>query len=294
MAMRGNRDDPHTCRINGNIVKRVVGQHFDRQRDRCVARTGQAKYIGRFAREDAGHFSREEVEIMWMKNKTFQRLGGGPLERFGLRLWSRLQFSALRGRKEPAIVALLEEIHRENRSLMSAFEQYLVYAAARAQRALPGAMAEVGVYRGASAKLICEAKGDTPLHLFDTFSGLPQSTEHDRGLHRTGQYECSLESVQGYLAKYQNVYFHPGLFPESAAGMEEQSYCFAHFDVDLYASTLACLEYFYPRMLPGGIILSHDYGLLAGVEKAFEEFFADKPEGIIEQPTTQCMVVKRA
>ena len=33
-------------------------------------------------------------------------------------------------------------------------------------------------------------------------------------------------------------------------------------------------------------------GLLAGVEQAFQEFFADKPESIIEQPTTQCMVVK--
>jgi len=43
---------------------------------------------------------------------------------------------------------------------------------------------------------------------------------------------------------------------------------------------------------PGGILLSHDYGLLSGVEKAFHEFFAGKPEKIIEQPTTQCMVVK--
>jgi hypothetical protein len=39
-------------------------------------------------------------------------------------------------------------------------------------------------------------------------------------------------------------------------------------------------------------MLSHDYGLLSGVESAFQKFFADKPENIIEQPTTQCMVVK--
>jgi len=55
---------------------------------------------------------------------------------------------------------------------------------------------------------------------------------------------------------------------------------------------LKCLEYFYPRMIPGGIILSHDYSLLAGVKQAFEEFFEGKPEGLIEQPTTQCMIVK--
>ena len=56
--------------------------------------------------------------------------------------------------------------------------------------------------------------------------------------------------------------------------------------------TRACLEYFYPRMIPGGVMISHDYGLLAGVEQAFHEFFADKPEEIIDQPTTQCMIIK--
>jgi len=230
---------------------------------------------------------------VWMKNKRFQRLGGGRLERLMLRAWSRLQFSAFRGRKDAHIVALLEDIHREKRSLMSAFEQFLVYSVARAQRSLPGAMAEVGVYRGASAKLICEVKGDKVLRLFDTFAGLPDAHEQDRGVHRTGQYTSSLDEVRAYLAKYDNVEFHPGLFPDSAVGLCEQQYCFAHFDVDLYESTRACLEYFYPRMIRHGIILSHDYGILAGVEQAFREYFADKPEAIIEQPTTQCMVVKQ-
>ncbi|MHC4402808.1 MAG: TylF/MycF/NovP-related O-methyltransferase [Planctomycetota bacterium] len=227
-----------------------------------------------------------------MKNRFFQRLGGGFLERLGLRLWSRLQFSALNARKDKRIVKLLWEIHKERRSLLSAFEAYLVYAVARAQAKRRGAFAEVGVYKGASARLVCEAKGDKPLHLFDTFAGLPPPSEHDRGVHREQQYASSLESVQEYLQGYDDVHFHKGLFPESAATLEDTTYAFAHFDVDLYDGTLACLEYFYPRMIPGGIMLSHDYGLLAGVEKAFHEFFAEKPEEIIEQPTTQCMVVK--
>ena len=229
---------------------------------------------------------------MWMKSRWFQKLGGGVLERFGLRLWSRLQFSALNSRKDKRVVRLLWEIHKERRSLLSAFEGYLVYAAARAQAKRPGAFAEVGVYKGASAKLICEAKGDKTLHLFDTFEGLPSASEHDPGVHREKQYACSLESVQEYLRGYVNVHFHKGVFPESAKDMEDTNYAFVHFDVDLYEGTLGCLEYFYPRMIAGGLILSHDYGMLAGVEKAFQEFFADKPEDIIEQPTTQCMVVK--
>ncbi len=229
---------------------------------------------------------------MWLKNRYLQRLGGGWMENLGLRLWSKLQLSALRSRKDPEIVALLREIHREKRSLLSAFEAYLVYSLARAQSKREGAFAEVGVYKGASARLICNVKGDKPLHLFDTFEGLPDSSEEDRDVHRVGQYACSLENVQSYLQGQDNVHYHKGIFPDSVVGVPEQQYAFAHFDVDLYEGTLECLKYFYPRMIPSGIILSHDYGLLAGVEKAFQEFFADKPEEIIEQPTTQCMVVK--
>jgi hypothetical protein len=230
--------------------------------------------------------------IMWMKNSRFQRLGGGRLEAVGLRLWSRLQFTALRGRKDPQVVRLLRTIHDDNRSLLSAFEAFTVYSVARAQRTRPGDFAEVGVYKGASAKLISEAKGDKPLRLFDTFEGLPPSSAKDRAVHRENQYACSMASVQQYLQGYGNLSFHKGIFPDSARGVPEGRYSFCHFDVDWYEGTLGCLEYFYPRMVSGGVMLSHDYGLLAGVEAAFTEFFADKPEGVIELPTTQCMVIK--
>ncbi len=229
---------------------------------------------------------------MWMKNRLFQKLGGGRLERFGLGLWSRLQLTSLRSRKDQEIVSLLQEIVRQERSLCSAFELYLIYSVALAQSRRPGAMAEVGVFRGGSAKLICKAKGDKLLRLFDTYEGLPESSKEDRGIHKKNQYACSLENVQAYVAGFENVSFHKGIFPDSANGVEEDQYCFCHFDVDLYEGTKACLEYFYPRMIPGGIMISHDYSLLAGVEQAFQEFFHDKPEEIIDMPTTQCMVVK--
>lgn len=152
---------------------------------------------------------------MWMKNTRFQRLGGGSLETIGLRLWSRLQFTALRGRKDPHIVGLLREIHDEKRSLLSAFEAFIVYSLARSLRTRPGDFAEVGVFKGASAKLISEAKGDKRLRLFDTFEGLPPSSLKDKGVHRVSQYACSLDSVQEYLRGYDNLLFHKGIFPES-------------------------------------------------------------------------------
>lgn len=229
---------------------------------------------------------------MWLKNQTVQRLGGGRLERWGLELWSKLQLSALQSRKDQQVVSLLRQVRKERTSLLSAFEAYNIYSLARSMTRLSGDMAEVGVFQGASARLICEAKSDKTLRLFDTFEGLPEGCDKDNGVHRTGLYACSLDSVSEYLSEYQNVEYYQGLFPDSTANTPDARYCFVHFDVDLYEGTLACLEYFYPRMVPGGIIVSHDYGLLAGVETAFTEFFADKPEPVTDLPTTQCMVVK--
>ncbi|HVX14978.1 MAG TPA: TylF/MycF/NovP-related O-methyltransferase [Pirellulales bacterium] len=229
---------------------------------------------------------------MWLRSKFVQRLGGGFWEQFGLDCWSRLQIAALNSRKNPRDTKLLSRVRRERKCLNSAFECYQVMSMARAMTRYPGKFAEVGVYQGVTAKLIASVKGDRELHLFDTFEGLPPSSDKDAGVHRVAQYACSLESVKAYLADYDQVYYHKGLFPDSARDVEESQYAFVHFDVDLYEGTLACLEYFYPRMVPGGVMISHDYGMLAGVQRAFHEFMADKPESIFEQPTTQAFIVK--
>ncbi|MGD0655033.1 MAG: TylF/MycF/NovP-related O-methyltransferase [Thermoguttaceae bacterium] len=228
-------------------------------------------------------------------NPKLQKLvGGGFLERFYINALSRVQIFLLGLHKEPEDVRLIKKVRRERQSLQFAYEAYTVFSFAKAYSRLSGAMAEVGVFQGASAKLLCEAKGDVELHLFDTFGGLPQSTSADKGVHREKQYPCSLESVQEYLKNYKNVYFYPGLFPESAKTLPERRFSFVHLDVDLYESTLAGLEYFYPRLITGGVILSHDYSILAGVRKAFDDFLRDKPERPVQLPSTQCMLIKLA
>lgn len=230
---------------------------------------------------------------MWMKRRKFRRYGGRRLERMGIDFVSRLQLWLLRGHKNPEATRLIRQVRKERRLLLMANEAFMLYSLAQAQSKQPGAFAEVGVFEGGSARVTCEVKGDKELHLFDTFEGLPEMGEQDRGIHYESQYACSVESVKEYLKDYENVFLHKGLFPDSAAGLEEMKFSFVHLDVDIYKSTLGCLYYFYPRMNPGGIMLSHDYSILDGVEAAFAEFLADKPEELIELPSTQCMVIKQ-
>ena len=72
---------------------------------------------------------------------------------------------------EKETLKLLNQVRKERKSLVTLYEAFLIHSVARAQCQRPGELAEVGVYQGGSAKLICEVKGDLPLHLFDTFEG---------------------------------------------------------------------------------------------------------------------------
>ncbi|MEX2111897.1 MAG: TylF/MycF/NovP-related O-methyltransferase [Pirellulales bacterium] len=230
---------------------------------------------------------------MWLRIPCVQRfLGGGLLERTGIGIVSQLELLGLGGHKESKVLRLIRGVRRKRRSLVTANEAFMVHALAKAQSKHDAHMAEVGTYQGGTARMICEAKGSRPLHIFDTFEGLPPSHAQDRNVHRLNQYACSLESVQTYLSDYPHVSYYKGCFPSTADGVADLKFSFVHFDVDLYEGTRACLEYFYPRMIPGGVMLSHDYSILSGVRTAFEEFMADKPEGLIELPTTQCMLMK--
>ncbi len=186
---------------------------------------------------------------------------------------------------------IIADVLDADQPVMSPDEAYMLYATVERTAKIPGDLAEVGVFQGRSARLICEAKGDRELHLFDTFEGLPRPGEHDDSF-QEGQYACSLDAVREYLHSHSGVRFYKGYFPATAGPASQCSFSFVHLDVDLWESTHSALEFFYPRMNSGGVILSHDYVQFPGVRKAFDEFFENKPEPVLELGGNQCLVVK--
>lgn len=156
---------------------------------------------------------------------------------------------------------------------------YVLAALARQAAAVPGAMAEVGVYRGGTARLLARLRPDRHLYLFDTFAGMPP-TDPVRDRHRAGDFaDTSLASVQAFVDA-ENADFRPGLFPATSAGLEHERFALVHVDCDIYASVRACCEWFYPRLGPGAALVFDDYGQEScpGAREAVDAFFADKPE----------------
>ncbi len=251
-------------------------------------------HSGDFAAERASLEPLPRLAAPWMQSRLLHRLFGSSrlFRRLFLGAACQMELALLGGHKHAGTLGLIRSVRRQRESLMGANEAFLVHSLAAAQGRLDGAMAEVGVYQGCSAKLISIASSGRPLHLFDTFAGLPEPLAQEQThLHRR-QYHGSLEAVENFLAGHRNIKVHPGEFPATASACEGLKFSFVHLDVDLETSMRACLEFFYPRMIPGGIILTHDYSWLAGVKRACDTFLAHRREQMIEMPTSQAMLVK--
>ena len=91
------------------------------------------------------------------------------------------------------------------------------------------------------------------------------------------------------------THYVAGVFPENInpGGMSDKKFCFAYIDADTYQATREALEFFWPRMVPGGRIVVDDvpWEPCAGVEKAVRERFA--PDQIQLHPEATAVVVTK-
>jgi O-methyltransferase len=199
---------------------------------------------------------------------------------------------------------------------------------------IPGDFAELGVYKGESARIIHRMDPSRKFHLFDTFEGFrDEDLEEETGeaaTYTTRSFaDTSLEAARRFIDGNENVIFHPGNFcqfavPSSQFAVHnladyqlhstrnrelgtangergtangELTFAFVNLDADLYNPTKAGLEYFYPRLSPGGVIIIHDYTYKwPGIRKAVDEFAARIPESLVAVPDMDgsVMIVKNA
>lgn len=153
------------------------------------------------------------------------------------------------------------------------------------QMNIKGNVAEFGVYNGNFSKEINKYFNDKMLYMFDTFEGFQH--EQVKGqvddrfmseLAASSNY-CAVDDYESILGKFKHpekCVIKKGFFPETTAGVED-TFCFVSIDVDIYSSTKAGLEFFWPRMETNGIIMVHDYNCngIVGVKKAVDEFAKD-------------------
>lgn len=147
-----------------------------------------------------------------------------------------------------------------------------------------GDYAELGTFRGKTAKIIYDVlPNHTFLYCFDTFFGFMscdviKEKEYSKIPVNEGIFKETSESfVKDYILKGvddERLVLVKGYFPDTFIGLEDRSWRFVHLDCDLAEPTRAGLECFWPRLVPGGIVLVHDFNgyFSEGLQKVVWDF----------------------
>jgi hypothetical protein len=167
---------------------------------------------------------------------------------------------------------------------------------------LPGDIVELGVFRGHSLMTFAnfmESRniGDRTKKLwgFDNFKGFEKLRPEDGSTYSNVQKQEGGFSPEEFYPELLDVIdiFDADRFvgwknrielivgdvcqtvPEFVQKHPGLRISLLHFDIDLYEPTKVGLEYLYPLVVPGGIIIFDEYGVLewSGESKAVEEYF---------------------
>jgi hypothetical protein len=147
-------------------------------------------------------------------------------------------------------------------------------------------IAEVGVYKGGSAKIILDTMNkNSKLYLFDTFEGIPNKSDCDNFFNLGDLCDTSYESVLNLFINNDNVHIFKGNFPKDTGKyILNIKFNLVHLDVDMYLSYKQSLEFFYDKMIVGGYIIFDDYNsrVCEGATIAINEFFLNKKENVLK------------
>lgn len=158
-----------------------------------------------------------------------------------------------------------------NHTLVDQYRAYSLWSCIEQVSSVPGALIEVGVWKGGTGALIASQAAQygiaEKVYLCDTFSGVVKASKEFDNAYRGGEHSDTSESVVRALVQQlelNNVRILKGIFPdETAADIIEPAFRFCHIDVDVYLSAKHVFEWVWDRMEVGGVVVFDDYGFMA-------------------------------
>jgi len=197
--------------------------------------------------------------------------------------------------------AFLPILRRCQPATMTSVERiYALYKAVEYVSAAPivGDFVECGVWRGGSmmcAALTLLRAGDTRrrLYLYDTFEGMAPPGVVDMDFHgraATAQLAAEQRTEDSYIWAYapieavrrnmastgypeDQVSYVRGPVEQTIPATLPESIALLRLDTDWYASTRHELDYLFPRLVKGGVLIIDDYGHWQGARRAVDEYF---------------------
>ena len=145
-----------------------------------------------------------------------------------------------------------------------------------------GNIAELGCYNGDISWQLNALMPDRKLYLFDTMEGFDDrdlAVELEKGFTTVKPNEYIFAKEDYLMARLpypENVTLKKGWFPETAFDIEDETFALVYMDTSLYQPTFTGMEYFFPRMSQGGVIVLCGYedSAYGGIRKAIEDLEA--------------------
>lgn len=166
---------------------------------------------------------------------------------------------------------------------------------------LNGDFVECGVNRGFMSAGVMEyinfkKMDDRKFYLFDTYCGLVEEfvTIEDTAAYRN-DYPDSYQYVTDSFGKYKNVNIVKGPVPITFENISIEKVAYLHIDMNCALPERAALEFFWPKIVPGGIVILDDYGFSGHKSQAdtAQEFADNIEHQILCLPTGQGLMVKK-
>jgi hypothetical protein len=167
--------------------------------------------------------------------------------------------------------------------------QYKLFAMTRE---LPGSIVECGVFKGCSfiRFAVFRELFDNPFSKklvgFDTFGKFPETEfGEDKSLRQQFINEAGEESISrqqlmemlAFKRTDRNIELIEGNIMETVPAYvtthPEMKISLLNLDTDIYEPAVTVLEYLFPKMVRGGILILDDYGTFPGETKAVDDYF---------------------
>jgi O-methyltransferase len=189
-----------------------------------------------------------------------------------------------------------------NHTLVDQYRAYELWSLVEQSRKLDGSLLEVGVWRGGTGAIIAQQAQRcgilNPVYLCDTFTGVVKAGRRDSD-YRGGEHADTspriAEDLIGGRLKLDNVRILQGIFPEeTAAAIAHERFRFCHIDVDVYASARDILDWVWPRLVVGGIVVYDDYGFAGcdGVRRHVEGHRLDHDRLLVHNLNGHAILIK--
>lgn len=170
---------------------------------------------------------------------------------------------------------------------------------------LEGDFVDCGVHTGIFAKAVVNYvefnKYNKKYYLLDTFNGLDEkySTEEELIRNTAMGYDKEIpellynqvkQTFEGY-----NVKIIKGPVPDTLINVDSDKICYLSVDMNCVAPEVAALEFFWDKMVSGGVIIFDDYGYANSSNDqkyAHDKFAKSKGVEILSLPTCQGLLIK--